>query len=190
MITCTRMAEKHWIILYIGSHLSSTPCLSFTKTQSAWQQRQCNVCKEIWPTRSCLNSDSYTCYLCKRDKRSPKLFSTENDMNPGPVPLCTCLEGLTRVEQMLITRGCPVMCVYRKKCGQRGYKKHVLNFPQHIQGFLDSLPSYVSDLSFLVVRRMGQDNSHRDFKVRRTRVYDALVWLRDNYRFYQDIHIN
>ena len=37
---------------------------------------------------------------------------------------------------------------------------------------------------------MGQDNSHRDFKFRRTRVYDALVWLRDNNRFYQDIHIN
>ena len=145
---------------------------------------------ETWPTRSCLNSDSYTCCRCKRDKRSPKLFSTENDKDPGPVPLCTCREGLTQVEQMLITRGCPVMCFYRKEGGQRGYKNHVLSFPQDIQDFLDSLPSYVSDLSFLVVRRMGQDNSHRDFKVRRTRVYDALVWLRDNNRFYQDIHIN
>ena len=109
-------------------------------------------------------------------------------MDTGPVPFC--LEGLTQVEQMLIARGCPVMCVYRKKGGQRGYKNHVLNFPQDIQCFLDSLPSYVSDLPFLVVRRMGQDNSHRDFKVRRTRVYDALVWLRDNNSFYQDIHIN
>ena len=123
-----------------------------------------------------------------RETRSPRLLSAENDMDPGPVPLC--LEGLTRVEQMLIARGCQVMCVYRKKGGQRGYKNHVLNFPQDIQGFLDSLPSYVCDLPFLVVRRMGQDNSHRDFKVRRTRVYDALVWLRDNNRFYQDIHIN
>ena len=146
------------------------------------------MCKETWPTRSCLNSDSYRCYRCKRDKRSPRLLSAENDMDPGLVPLC--LEGLTQVEQMLIARGCPVMCVYRKKGGQRGYKNHVLNFPQDIQGFLDSLPSYVSDLPFLVVRRMGQDNSHRDFKVRRTRVYDAVVWLRDNNRFYQDIHIN
>ena len=88
-------------------------------------------------------------------------------MDPGPVLLC--LEGLTQVEQMLIARGCPVMCVYRKKGGQRGYRNHALNFPH-------SLPTYVSDLPFLVVRRMGQDNSHRDFKVRRTRVYDALLW--------------
>ena len=68
-------------------------------------------------------------------------------------------------------------CVSTRKrmANVRGYKNHVLNFPQDIQGFLDSLPSYVSNLPFLVVRRMGQDNSHRDFKVRRTRVYDALV---------------
>ena len=77
-------------------------------------------------------------------------------MDPGPVPLC--LEGLTQVEQMLIARGCQVMCVYRKKGGQRGYKNYVLNFPQ---GFLDSLPSYVCDLPFLVVRRMGQEQSQR-----------------------------
>ena len=140
--------------------------MSDQKKQSAWQQRQCKVCKETWPTRSCLNSDSYTCYRCKRDKGSPKLLSAENDMDPGPVLLC--LEGLTQVEQMLIARGCPVMCVYRKKGGQRGYRNHVLNFPH-------SLPTYVSDLPFLVFR-MGQDNSHRDFKVRRTRVYDALLW--------------
>ena len=56
----------------------------------------------------------------------------------GPVPLS--LEGLTQVEQMLIARGCPVMCVYRKKGGQCGYKNHVLNFPQDIQGSLDSCP--------------------------------------------------
>ena len=78
----------------------------------------------------------------KRDKGSPKLLSAENDTDPGPVLLC--LEGLTQVEQMLIVRGCPVMCVYRKKGGQRGYKNHVLNFPR-------SLPTYVSDLPFLVV---------------------------------------
>ena len=140
MITCTRMAGKHWIVLYISSHLSSMPCLSFTKKQSAWQQRQCKVCKETWPTRSCLNSDSYTCYQCKRDKGSPKLLSAENDMDPGPVLLC--LEGLTQVEQMLIARGCPVMCVYRKMGGQCGYRNHVLNFPH-------SLPTYAGRTQYV-----------------------------------------
>ena len=44
MITCTRMAGKHWIILYISSHLSSVPCLSFTKKQSAWHSRDNAMC--------------------------------------------------------------------------------------------------------------------------------------------------
>ena len=37
------------------------------------------------------------------------------------------LQGLTDIEEMLIARGCPIMCVYRKHGGQRGYRGHVLN---------------------------------------------------------------
>ena len=39
--------------------------------------------------RCCLTSENYTCYRCKRDKESSKLFSAENDMDldPGPVQL-------------------------------------------------------------------------------------------------------
>ena len=75
---------------------------------------------------------------------------------------------------MLIARGCVST---GKRVANVAIKiTYSTQFPQ---GFLDSLPSYVSDLPFLVVRRMGQDNSHRDFKVRRTRLSacDALVWL-------------
>ena len=69
-----------------------------------------------------------------RDKRSPKLFSTENcnlypglacclrfltvtdrlqlqlqnDMNPGPVPVCLEVVTHDQVEQILIAQGCPV----------------------------------------------------------------------------------
>ena len=64
------------------------------------------------------------------------------------------------------------------------------SFPQDSQGFLNSLPSYVIDLPFLVVRCWtGLDNSHRDFKVRQIRVHDSLVWLKENDVVYHDIHI-
>ncbi len=56
-----------------------------------------------------------------------------------------CLLGLSQVEEMLIARACPIMCVYRKHGGQRGYRGHVLNLPQDIQQFLNSLPPNVSD---------------------------------------------
>ena len=73
----------------------------------------------------------YVYHRCTRDKRSSKLYSVENDMDPGIVP--SQLEGLTQIEEMLIARVCPIMSVYRKHGGQRGYRGHVLNLPQDIQ---------------------------------------------------------
>ena len=90
------------------------------------------------------------------------------------------LEGLTQVEEMLIARAHPIMSVYRKKGGQRGYSGHVVNLPQNIQGFLNKLPSHVSDLPLLVIRQVGANDTHRDWTVRRDRVLGALQWLKSN----------
>ena len=85
-------------------------------------------------------------------------------MLPGLRP--PCLEDLTQVEEMLIARVCPVMCVYRKHGGQRGYRGHVLNLPQDVQGFVDKLPRAIAHIPVLLVRRHGVDNTHADFRVR------------------------
>lgn len=90
------------------------------------------------------------------------------------------MRKLSQIEGMLIARTCPIMCIYRKHGGQRGYKGHVINFPQHIQGFLNKLLCSVNDLPILVVRRHGAENTHRDFKVRRDRVLAALQRLKLN----------
>lgn len=85
----------------------------------------CSVCHELWPTCVAFNSCSvYMCTRCKRDKDQPKQYSAENDMHPGTVP--PWLQGLTHVE-MIIARACPIMCVYWKHGGQRGYKGHVVS---------------------------------------------------------------
>ena len=161
---------------------------SFHLDQERLEHRQCTTCKEAWPTRQNLKSETYTCYRCKRDKKSPKKFSAENDMDPGIVP--EQLRGLTQVEEMLISRVCPIMRVYRKHGGQRGYKGHVLNLPQDVQSFLNRLPSQVADLPVMVVRRHGADDTHKDFTVRRHRVLEALLWLKTNNPFFKDIEID
>ena len=178
-----------------GQELHTQPCVekamnSFHTKQNRWEHRLCIVCHELWPTRVCLKDceSTYQCTRCKRDKGEPKQYSVENDMYPGSVPLC--LQGLTQVEEMLITRACPIMCIYRKHGGQRGYKGHVVNLPQNIQGFLDTLPSYVNDLPILIVRRQGAANSHADLRVRRGRVLTAIQWLKQNNICYRDITIN
>ena len=161
---------------------------SFHLDQEHLEHRQCTMCKEAWPTRQNLASEVYICYRCKRDKKSPKKFSAENDMDPGIVP--EQLRGLTRVEEMLISRVCPIMRVYRKHGGQRGYKGHVLNLPQDIQSFLNRLPSRVADLPVLIVRRHGAEDTHRDFTVRRHKVLEAVLWLKTNNPFFKDIEID
>ncbi len=119
---------------------------SFHLDQEHLEHRQCTICKEAWLTQQNLRSETYTCYRCKRDKKSPKKFGAENDMDPGIVP--EQLKGLTHV-------------------GQRGYKGHVLNLPQDVQSFLNRLPSQVADLPVMVFRRHGADDTHKDFTVRR-----------------------
>ena len=52
-----------------------------------------------------------------------KRFSSDNSMDPGPLP--QQLQGLTQVEEMLISAVMPVMCLYRLPLGQYGYSGHV-----------------------------------------------------------------
>ena len=78
-------------------------------------------------------------------------------MDPGSVP--AKLQGLSEVEELLIARAFPIMSIYRKHGGQRGYNGHVLNLPQDIQGFLNSLPANMSDLPILVIRKQGAGES-------------------------------
>ncbi|CAB4032530.1 ATP-dependent DNA helicase PIF1 [Paramuricea clavata] len=75
---------------------------SFHLDQEHLEHRQCTMCKEAWPTRQNLASEVYICYQCKRDKKSPKKFSAENDMDPGTVP--EQLRGLTQTCLVLIVR--------------------------------------------------------------------------------------
>ena len=173
--------EQEWVRNEMGS---------FHSIQEQLQHRQCSVCKETWPTKQNLSKDParYVCHRCTRDKKSPKVYSAENDMDPGIVP--PQLQGLTQIEEMLIARVCPIMSVYRKHGGQRGYRGHVLNLPQDIQSFLNSLPSRASDLPVLVLRRHGVENTHRDFIVRQHRVLQAVLWLTTNNPYFKDLEID
>ena len=162
---------------------------SFRDYVSKWENRLCVVCHKVWPTQCTKGPpEAYTCTRCKRDKHVPNLFSFSNDMNPGEVP--QCLQGLSQVEQMLIARVNPIMCLYRKHGGQRGYRGHVLNVAQDVQSFLDKLPANISDLPILLVRRSGCNNTHIDLRVRRDTVLTAIQWLQQHNPFYADVTIN
>ena len=150
---------------------------------------QCSVCFEAWPIKTRPRvANQYRCSRCTNDKEQPKKFSKENNMIPSSVP--SQLEGLTQIEEMLIAQALPILRVYIKPGGQRGYSGHCINLPQNVAESADSLPRYPKDLSVIVVKMKGKDNNLKDVTVRRQNVLDALHWLIKNNPYYKDIVIN
>ena len=97
----------------------------------------------------------------------------------------TLLQGLTQVEEMLISAIMPIMSIYRLPHGQYGYSGHVINLPQDVSSFATSLPRLSSELDVIIVRKEGANQSHRDFRVRRSVIYQALHWLVTNNIYYR-----
>ena len=149
----------------------------------------CQICLEAWP----LNVGSkvpehFKCSRCKNDKELPNKFSKENLMTPSPLPDVLC--GLTQVEEMLIARAVPIMHIYIKPGGQRGYSGHTVNLPQDIGQLALLLPRYPKDLSIIIIKAKGKGGSIRNLSVRRQVVSDALYWLIENNPQYSDVQIN
>ena len=173
ILTFSWMANTELTRAIIGTNTHE----SISNKQNQWQNKKCTTCNEQWPTRTHLNVDTYICMRCQRDKHNPKLFSADNDMDPGNVP--PCLQNMTQIEELLIARACPIMTVYRKHGGQLWYSGHVPNLQQNIQKFINNLP-------VKAVTRQGAANTYHNFRVCREK---ALLWLKHN-KYYTDIEID
>ena len=150
---------------------------------------QCKVCREAWPLHERSKSkDSHVCRRCSVDKGTPKKFSVENDMIPSPVP--KELQGLTQIEEMLIARALPIMKVYIKPGGQRGYAGHSINLPQKVTDLAELLPRYPKDIPLIVVTMTGKNDMTKDVTVRKEKVEQALNWLIKNNPVYQNVKVN
>ena len=102
----------------------------------------CSKCREAWPLTTKPKSDgTYICRKCSIDKNIPLKFLFENEMIPSHVP--QELHDLTQIEEMLIARALPIMRVYVKPGGQRGYSGQLYKFAT--KGFtLSSITSTMS----------------------------------------------
>ncbi|PKK57165.1 hypothetical protein RhiirC2_640207, partial [Rhizophagus irregularis] len=129
------------------------------------------------------------CQHCYKEKQ-PKKFSKDNNMDPGEVP--DQLRDLTEIEEILVAQIFPVMSVYRLRGGQHGYRENVINFPQDGQEFASKLPRHPSLLDVLVICRQSASNAEafRDFKDHCDKVTQALIWLKQNNRYYADVIID
>ena len=150
---------------------------------------QCTLCKEAWLLKATPNNkSSYVCARCTRNKGVPKKFSVSNCIVPSSVPLQ--LQELTQTEEMIIARALPIMRVYIKPGGQRGYRGHCVNLPQNVQELANSLSRQPKELLVIIVKVKGSDNSFKDVTVRRQKVHDALLWLIANNPLYANVTID
>ena len=148
----------------------------------------CNTCMEIDLLSGNTVKRNNICSRCSR-RGMEKKFSAENGMIPDEVPLV--LKNLTFLEEMLISKQISHMHIARLRSGgQFGYKNHVISFPQDLTNLTIELPRRINDTGILVVRKQGINNTHRDYRVRRQTVLDALTWLQQNNPCYHDIRIN
>ena len=108
-------------------------------------------------------------------------------MIPSSVPYE--LQNLTQIEEKLIARALPIMRVYIKPGGQRGYSGHCINLPQNLKELAKSLPRYPKDLAVIIVKVKGKDSTFKDVNVRRNKVHNALAWLIHN-PHYTELQIN
>ena len=129
---------------------------------------QCKISYQAWPQKSRKQLSKYVCLTCSRDKEHPKRFSKENNMIPSSVP--KELQELRQIEEMLIARALPLMRVYVKPGGQRGYSGHCINLPQDISELAESLPRYPKNVPYLVVSMKGKGSTCKEVIVRREKL--------------------
>jgi hypothetical protein len=116
------------------------------------------------------------CQRCHSDKNSIKMFSDKNLMNPLQVP--SELQNLTLVEQQLICRIASVTLVHMLKHGGIAPNGHCVTFPQDVNEPANILPQLPKELKMICVRKIGANNTSKEFNVRRLAVLNALKWLK------------
>ncbi|KAK3914465.1 Vacuolar membrane-associated protein iml1 [Frankliniella fusca] len=188
---CEQNMEEYHIIIRWSEHNYDAMCfdkskraaIDFEDEMKNLKWNECASCKEKF-----LVKGSYETKCLHRGKCWE--YCDINNMDPGSVPVE--LEDLTFIEERLIARVHPLISVYMlTRNGQYGYRKNVINFSQDIESFVKELPVKVTDLnSVIIVRKEGEDNTYHDFNVRAGNVRAALVWLKQNNKFYEDISIN
>lgn len=110
-------------------------------------------------------------------------------MKIGTVP--DCLQGLTTIEEILISKVHPIVSFYKIGGNQLAYKYsgNVINFRQDIRSQLESFPPSPADLNAIILAKRNTPSGIIEFKVRAQKVEEALIWLRAN-NIYADIEIN
>ena len=103
------------------------------------------------------------CVRCNKDKSAIKMFSFENNMDPGDVP--GELNNLSVVEQQLVSRLSPAIQVHMLKHGGIAANGHCVAFPQYVNEPAQILPKLPSEINLIRVRKLGKNQTSKELNV-------------------------
>ena len=132
---------------------------------------------------------------CRRSNLQQNMLPVWTDKH-GKQFFCLPLElmDLTFAEKLLIQKNSALVpCIHMFK-GQLGIKGHTVMFPKNLTSLCTDLPR--QKLEIIKVLRQTSHPSDNDtsyetstFKVRKSKVMKALLWLKDHHSGYKDITI-
>ena len=132
----------------------------------------------------------YSCQRCQDHAKARfSKYSTTNNLDPGYI-LPWQLSDLYEAEKALISRVAAMVSYYYISETSTGYHKNVANIVQSVHEVAEKLPRAPATCGIVKVRVEGKNKSHRDFKVRKRRVLEALLWLQANNPLYEDVEID
>ncbi|XP_011404395.1 PREDICTED: uncharacterized protein LOC105313003 [Amphimedon queenslandica] len=135
--------------------------LKFHEGLSFLTSAKCDTCLERFPTLSVTSQPNgiNECSRCARDKSIPNWYSSANN-----IPWIST----TTVAGPQSNRGNADIC--------------------YVHGFATTLPRLPSEIDILVVRK-EKEQTHRDFRVHRRAVEEAITWLLANNIYYRGIGV-
>jgi hypothetical protein len=116
------------------------------------------------------------CKHCSTDKNIIHLYSEDNNMNPKLSP--PEMSDLIVIEQQLISRISPCINVHLLNHGGIASSGHCVTFPQEVNEPAKLFPRLLKEIEVPKVKKQGQNDTLKDFVVRRYKIQNALNFLK------------
>lgn len=140
------------------------------------------------------NRRKYICHSCKNNHQTIKTLISSphwiDDDNNIRYDIPEELQNLRVSEQLLIQKASPYIPVVHIRNGTLGIHGHCISFPQDISSVCESLPRMNCKLVRFIrhygSKSTGATSKFDAFIIRRSKVMNALVWLKKYNPLYRD----
>lgn len=171
----------------------------FQEALNREMMEECGRCKEKWVGLKAKNDICQRCHKVDESKleEEPFLFSTEDNLDPGPGFQTDGLPELTQIEEQLTARVHVSVEVRQIRGARFRYRGHIINLLRDSGSIYKRLPVLPEDVGIIIIRprntsidaRLSRQFS-RDFHVRREAIRQWLKFLTLHHPGYSDIVVD